>query len=100
MRTHIDQFPARANKYWLEWANGEATGSKQRRGHGYCLDAILRRDHKEIRFVEVKPPGSSHTMKELLHDYWNLANLAKDAIDSFLRTTSSHKGCVSVSDCH
>ncbi|KAG0273404.1 hypothetical protein BGZ95_010781, partial [Linnemannia exigua] len=36
-------------------------------------------------FLEVKPPGSCHTVREYLHDYWNLANCAKDATDNFLQ---------------
>ncbi|KAF8967008.1 hypothetical protein BGZ46_000243 [Entomortierella lignicola] len=79
------QFLARSRKFVINWANGEAHGSKKRRGHGYRPDAAIVRYGKQISFVEVKPPGSCHTVKEYPHDYWNLADFAKDAIDSFLQ---------------
>ncbi|KAG9070413.1 hypothetical protein KI688_009750 [Linnemannia hyalina] len=79
------QFPARSRKFCIDWANGEAHGSKKRRGHGYRPDAALIRNGKQIGFLEVKPPGSSHTAREYLQDYWNLANFSKDAIDDFLQ---------------
>ncbi|KAF9405063.1 hypothetical protein BGZ94_003781, partial [Podila epigama] len=78
------QFPTRQRKYTVEWANGEAHGSKKRRGHGYKPDGVVLRNGKQISFLEVKPPGTSHTVKEYLRDYWNLANCAKDAIDDYL----------------
>jgi len=77
------QFPVRSSKYVVNWANGEAHGSKRRRGHGYRPDVTLSRNRKQVCFVEVKPPGSTHTVKEYLNDHWNLANFAKDAIDLF-----------------
>ncbi|KAF9085964.1 hypothetical protein BGX27_003293 [Mortierella sp. AM989] len=79
------QFPTRSRKFAIDWANGEAHGSKKRRGHGYRPDGVITRNGRQIGFLEVKPPGSCHTVKEYLHDYWNLSNFAKDAIDDFLR---------------
>ncbi|KAG0319296.1 hypothetical protein BGZ99_005192 [Dissophora globulifera] len=79
------QFPARSRKFVIDWANGEAHGSKKRRGHGYRPDAVISRNGRQIGFLEVKPPGSCHTVREYLHDYWNLANCAKDAIGDFLQ---------------
>ncbi|KAG9061330.1 hypothetical protein KI688_007308 [Linnemannia hyalina] len=72
-------------KFVIDWANGEARGSKKRRGHGYRPDAVIIRNSRQIGFLEVKPPGSCHTVREYLHDYWNLANRAKDAIDNLLQ---------------
>ncbi|KAI1308439.1 hypothetical protein EDD11_004290 [Mortierella claussenii] len=79
------QFPARSRKFSVDWANGEAHGSKKRRRHGYKPDAVLKRNGRQIGFLEVKPPGSSHTAREYLQDFWNLANFSKDAIDDFLQ---------------
>ncbi|KAF9114132.1 hypothetical protein BGX30_006692, partial [Mortierella sp. GBA39] len=79
------QFPARSTTYSVDWANGEAHGSKKRRGHGYRPDACIKKHGRQIAFLEVKPPGDSHTVKEYLWDYWNLANYTKDAIDLFLQ---------------
>jgi hypothetical protein len=42
--------------YHLEWANKEASGSKERRYNGYKPDAIVSRGGCEIFFLEVKPP--------------------------------------------
>ncbi|KAF8923025.1 hypothetical protein BGZ58_003461, partial [Dissophora ornata] len=78
------RFPPRSRAFTIDWANGEAHGSKKRRGFGFKPDAIVLRHGKQIGFLEVKPPGNSHTMKEYLHDHWNLANFCKDAIDDFL----------------
>ncbi|KAF9346476.1 hypothetical protein BGX34_003863, partial [Mortierella sp. NVP85] len=78
-------FPTRSAKYSVDWANGEAHGSKHRRGHGYRPDACIKKYGRQVAFLEIKPPGDSHTIKEYLWDYWNLANCAKDAIDLFLR---------------
>ncbi|KAF9945095.1 hypothetical protein BGZ70_004046 [Mortierella alpina] len=79
------QFPARSKKYCLDWANGEAQGSKKRRGYGYKPDAAILRNGRQIGFLEVKPPGTTNSAREFLQDYWNLANFAKDAIDDFLQ---------------
>ncbi|KAF8930878.1 hypothetical protein BGZ47_000344 [Haplosporangium gracile] len=72
-------------KFVIDWANSEAHGSKKRRGHGYRPEAVLIHNGGQIGFLEVKPPGSCHTVREYLHDLWNLANCAKDAIDNFLQ---------------
>ncbi|KAK3811372.1 MAG: hypothetical protein JOS17DRAFT_496159 [Linnemannia elongata] len=79
------QFPARSATYSVDWANGEAHGSKKRRGHGYRPDACIKKHGRQIAFLEVKPPGDSYTAREYLWDYWNLANYTKDAIDLFLQ---------------
>ncbi|KAG0270679.1 hypothetical protein DFQ27_000029 [Actinomortierella ambigua] len=79
------QFPARSSTYSLDWANGEAHGSRKRRGHGYRPDACILKYGRQIAFLEIKPPGDGHTAKEYLWDYWNLANYTKDAIDLFLQ---------------
>ncbi|KAG9071801.1 hypothetical protein KI688_006017 [Linnemannia hyalina] len=79
------QFPARSTTYSVDWANGEARGSRKRRGHGYRPDACIKKHGRQIAFLEVKPPGDSHTAKEYLWDYWNLANYTKDAIDMSLQ---------------
>lgn len=78
-------FPARSTNYSVDWANGEARGSKRRRGHGYRPDACIKKHGRQIAFLEFKPPGDNHTVREYLWDYWNLANYAKDAIDLFLQ---------------
>ncbi|KAF9154107.1 hypothetical protein BGX20_004757 [Mortierella sp. AD010] len=79
------QFPTRSRSFVINWANGEAHGSKKRRGHGYKPDGVITRNGRQIGFLEVKPPGSCHNVKEYLYDYWNLSNFAKDAIDDFLQ---------------
>ncbi|KAF8929852.1 hypothetical protein BGZ47_000844, partial [Haplosporangium gracile] len=79
------QFPQRSRKYSINWPSGEAHGSKNRRGFGYRPNAVVLRNGKQIGFLEVKPPGNSHTAKEYLHDHWNLTNFCKDAIDNFLQ---------------
>ncbi|KAF9896949.1 hypothetical protein BX616_006456, partial [Lobosporangium transversale] len=63
-------FPARSTKYHVDWANGKRRGH----GHGYRPDGCIKKHGRQIAFLEVKPPGDSHTAKEYLWDYWNLAN--------------------------
>ena len=75
------QFPARSRKYGLDWANGEAHGSKKRRSYGNRPVAANLRNGRQIVFLEVKPPGTTNSAREFPQDYWNLANFAKDAID-------------------
>ncbi|KAK3805479.1 MAG: hypothetical protein J3Q66DRAFT_422687 [Benniella sp.] len=65
------QFPVRSSKHVVNWANGEAHGSKNVEGMA----------------ISPMPPlaiESTHTAKEYLNDHWNLSNFAKDAIDLFL----------------
>ncbi|KAG0270143.1 hypothetical protein BGZ95_001787 [Linnemannia exigua] len=80
------QFPARS-KYRLDWANKEAGGSKERRVNGYKPDGIISSssNHRELAFLEVKPPKEQHCKRAFLEDLWKLANYCKDAIDSNLR---------------
>ena len=73
----------RARKFVIDWANGEAHGSKKKRRFGYKPDAVVIRNGKQIGFLEVKPPSDSHTLKEYLHDHWNMANFCKDSTDDF-----------------
>ncbi|KAG0053429.1 hypothetical protein BGZ83_001143 [Gryganskiella cystojenkinii] len=80
------QFPARS-KFHLEWANKEARGSKERRINGYKPDGVIsnRNNHRELAFLEVKPPKEQHCKRAFLEDLWKLANFCKDTIDSHLR---------------
>ncbi|KAF8925552.1 hypothetical protein BGZ47_003199 [Haplosporangium gracile] len=80
------QFPAKS-KYHLEWANKESGGSKERRVNGYKPDGIIssRSNHRELVFLEVKPPKEQHRKRAFLEDLWKLANYCKDTIDSNLR---------------
>ncbi|KAF9899151.1 hypothetical protein EC991_009520, partial [Linnemannia zychae] len=79
------QFPAKS-KYHLDWANKEAEGSKERRVKGYKPDGIFssRSIHRELAFLEVKPPKEQNYKRAFLEDLWKLANFCKDAIDNHL----------------
>ncbi|KAG0358636.1 hypothetical protein BGZ54_010343 [Gamsiella multidivaricata] len=79
------QFPARS-VYYLDWANKESQGSRERRGYGYKPDATISKCNRELAFVEVKPPKEQRCTRSYLEDLWKLANLCKDAIDLHLRT--------------
>ncbi|KAK3810188.1 MAG: hypothetical protein J3Q66DRAFT_404949 [Benniella sp.] len=81
--TLFTHFFPRRGVYDLEWANKEASGSKERRYNGYKPDAIVSRDGCEIFFLEVKPPEES-AIRHYLSDQWKLANLCKDTITSFV----------------
>ncbi|KAH7044384.1 hypothetical protein BKA57DRAFT_538303 [Linnemannia elongata] len=70
-------FPARSGDYVVDWTNGEAHGSKRRRGYGYRPDASVRKHGRQIAFLEIKPPGSHHGAKEYVWAYWYLTNYAK-----------------------
>ncbi|KAG0234373.1 hypothetical protein BGW41_001152 [Actinomortierella wolfii] len=48
------QFPARSTKYFVDWANGAALGSKKRRGHGYRSDACVLNNIASSRNEEMK----------------------------------------------
>ncbi|KAG0343407.1 hypothetical protein BG004_005337 [Podila humilis] len=72
-------------KFSIDWANGEADGSKIRHWYGYKPDAAFLRNGMQIGFMEVKTPGRNRSVREYLQDYWNLANFCKDAIEGRLQ---------------